>query len=202
MGVIRILFSGNGYARMAVLSNNGEPRKKTDRNQRRSVRVAFRRWPWTYDCQYYYCQCRCNRRHESLLLRSNGGYSPAERSTFGSTWSCDCLATIVLAAETHATASRTTTVDFNKTILSDVWWRCDKYGGVVVSCADRHGHNNKNRQELVNADETEVWGVLDNSTQSDRLRSIATRNVTVHGAAVLLRLQQIKWAYIHRILLL
>jgi hypothetical protein len=33
---------------------------------------------------------------------------------------------------------------------------------------------------------------LDNSTQSDRLRSIATRNVTVRGAAVLLRLQQIK----------
>jgi len=33
---------------------------------------------------------------------------------------------------------------------------------------------------------------LNNSTQSDRLRSIATRNVTVRGAAVLLRLQQIK----------
>jgi len=28
---------------------------------------------------------------------------------------------------------------------------------------------------------------LNNSTQSDRLRSIATRNVTVRGAAVLLR---------------
>jgi len=28
MGVIRILFPGNGYSRMAVLSNNGEQRKK------------------------------------------------------------------------------------------------------------------------------------------------------------------------------
>lgn len=59
---------------------------------------------------------------ESVVLLPDGNdlLDSAERSTFGSACSCDCLATIVLAAEKHATANRTTTVDFNKTILSDV----------------------------------------------------------------------------------
>jgi len=55
--------------------------------------------------------------------------------------------------------------------------------------------NQKNRRESVDANtRLEATRQQANSTQSDRLRSIATLNVTVHGSAVLLRLQQIKRA--------
>lgn len=120
-----------------------------------------------------------------------------DRSLLSSACSFDAL----MAAETHATARRTTTVVLNKTILS-IWYDDgDECRGVVL-CATTI-QRMKEPSEKLKADESIVT-IRQRHTRHEAidygLRSILTRNV--HGTAVLLQLQQIKLAYKCKILLL
>jgi len=114
------------------------------------------------------------------VVNQNGGYSRTIGSLFCSAWSaCACLTT--LKAETHATAKRTTTVVFNKTILSDVRCRLQNEEVWYRAWTDTDYNEKKYRRSCWTGTK-----LLDNSSkQSDQL-PVATRNNSVHGSAVLL----------------